>query len=113
MFSIIAYAAGMGKGEKCPGYWADLMDSKKKFYFRFLVIWISIWYTENTVTTVEVFDMLPEEDQTLALHLIKKLVLAWDPDYTRATPAEDAAMEQAIKEIESGDYVPHNAIHWD
>ena len=44
---------------------------------------------------------------------MKKLVLTWDPDYTRATPFEDAAMEQAIREMEAGDYVPDSAINWD
>lgn len=58
-------------------------------------------------------EMLPEADQSLALELVKKLVLAWDPDYTRATPAEDAAMTQAIREMEAGDYVPDSAINWD
>lgn len=61
----------------------------------------------------QMVDMLPETDQALALELVKKLVLAWDPDYTRATPSEDAAMEQAIKEMESGNYVPDSAINWD
>jgi len=32
-------------------------------------------------------DMLPETDQALAFELVKKLVLAWDPDYTKLTPA--------------------------
>ena len=61
----------------------------------------------------QMVDMLPETDQALALELVKKLVLAWDPEYTRATPSEDAAMEQAIREMEAGDYVPDNEINWD
>lgn len=61
----------------------------------------------------QMVDMLPETDQTLALELVKKLVLAWDPDYTRATPSEDAAMEQAVREMDAGDYVPDSAINWD
>ncbi len=61
----------------------------------------------------QMVDMLPETDQTLALELVKKLVLAWDPDYTKATPAEDAAMKQAIREMEAGEYVPDSAINWD
>lgn len=61
----------------------------------------------------QMVDMLPEADQTLALELVRKLVLAWDPDYTRATPFEDAAMAQAVKELEAGDYVPDSAINWD
>lgn len=61
----------------------------------------------------QMVDMLPETDQTLALELVKKLVLACDPDYTRATPSEEAAMEQAVRELDAGDYVPDSAINWD
>lgn len=61
----------------------------------------------------QMVDMLPETDQTLALELVRKLVLAWDPDYTRATPAEDAAMERAVREMEAGDYVTDEDIDWD
>lgn len=36
----------------------------------------------------------------------------WDPDYTRVTPAERAALEEAEKEIAKGQTVPHDAIDW-
>ena len=49
----------------------------------------------------------------LPLVLVKKLALPWDPDYTKSTPSEDTAMEQAIKELDAGDYVPGSAINWD
>ena len=61
----------------------------------------------------QMVDMLPETDQTLALELVRKLVLAWDPDYTRATPSEDAAMEQAVRELKTGDYLTDKDINWD
>ena len=61
----------------------------------------------------QMVDMLPAADQALALELVRKLVLAWDPDYTRATPGEDAAMEQAVRELDAGDYVPDSALNWD
>ena len=61
----------------------------------------------------QMVDMLPETDQTLALELVKKLVLAWDPDYTRATPSEDAAMEQAVRELKTGVYLTDKDINWD
>lgn len=61
----------------------------------------------------QMVDMLPETDQTLAFELVKKLVLAWDPDYTRATPSEDAAMQQAVRELEAGDYLTDKDINWD
>ena len=47
------------------------------------------------------------------MELVRKLVLAWDPDYTRATPGEAAAMEQAVKELEAGDYLTDKDINWD
>ena len=58
----------------------------------------------------QMVDILPDDDQALAFELVKKLVLAWDPDYTKATAAEDAAMNEALKELSSGDYVTHSAI---
>ena len=61
----------------------------------------------------QMVDMLPAADQALALELVRKLVLAWDPDYTRATPSEDAAMEQAVRELKTGDYLTDKDINWD
>ncbi len=61
----------------------------------------------------QMVDMLPETDQTLAFELVKKLVLAWDPEFTKATPSEEAAMQQAIEELKAGDYVTDDAINWD
>jgi hypothetical protein len=50
-------------------------------------------------------DMLPEQEKSLAFELIKRLVLAWDPDYTKVTPSEAEAIEQALAEYERGDMV--------
>lgn len=49
----------------------------------------------------------------LALEIIKKLVLAWDPDYTKVTPAERAALDEAELEFENGETVSYDAINWD
>jgi len=57
-------------------------------------------------------DMLPEPDQALALELVKKLVLAWDPDFTKLTPEEAAEIDKAQSEYERGETIPHNAINW-
>ena len=40
-------------------------------------------------------DMLPEQEQELAFQLIKRMVLAWDPDFTRVTPDEAASIHAA------------------
>lgn len=53
--------------------------------------------------------MLPESDQLFAQEFIKKLVRAWDPDFTKATPEEIASMEEAEK---SG-FIPEEEIDWD
>lgn len=61
----------------------------------------------------QMVDMLPETDQNLAFELVRKLVLAWDPDFTKATLAEAREMEQAQKELEAGETVSHEAINWE
>lgn len=61
----------------------------------------------------DMVDMLPETDQALAFELVKKLVLAWDPDYTKLTPAEKVELDKAAAEMEAGEYVVDSAINWD
>lgn len=69
----------------------------------------------STVTkeAIDLMEILPESEQNFALEFIKKLVLAWDPDFTKLTPAEQAELEEARKEIENGETVSHDAINWD
>lgn len=66
-----------------------------------------------TKQAMDLMEILPESDQNFALEFIKKLVLAWDPDYTRLTPSERKALEEAEAEIRSGETVAHDAINWD
>lgn len=47
----------------------------------------------------------PEQDQDFAYELTKRLVLAWDPDFTRVTPAEAAVLDEAITGYNRGEYV--------
>jgi len=61
----------------------------------------------------DMVDMLPEKDQALAFELVKKLVLAWDPDFSKVTPAEKAEIDKAAAELEAGDYVSDQAVNWD
>lgn len=69
----------------------------------------------NTITkqAIDLMEILPESEQSFALEFIKKLVLAWDPDFTKVTPLEREELEQAIREIENGEVVSHDAINWD
>lgn len=44
---------------------------------------------------------------------IKKLVLAWDPDFTKITPAERRSLEEAEADIAENGTISHDAINWD
>ena len=52
----------------------------------------------------DMVDMLPEKDQALAFELVKKLVLDWDPDFSKVTPAEKAEIDKAAAEQEAGEH---------
>ena len=54
-------------------------------------------------------DMLPEKEQELACEMVKRIVLAWDPDFTKVTEAEAKQLDEAEK---SG-YVDDGDIDWD
>lgn len=62
---------------------------------------------------VALMEVLPESDQNFVLEFIKKLVLAWDPDYTKVTLAERKALEEAERDIAENRTVPHDAVNWD
>lgn len=53
-------------------------------------------------------DMLPEQEQDLAFELIKRMVLAWDPDFTRVTPEEAAGIQAA----ERSGFIADEDIDW-
>ena len=54
-------------------------------------------------------DMLPESEQTFAYEFIKKLVKAWDPDFTKLTPEEALRIDAA----EQSGFIPDQEIDWD
>lgn len=54
-------------------------------------------------------DLLPDDDKNFAYEFIKKLVLAWDPDFTKATQDEAKHIEQA----EQSGFVNESDIDWD
>ena len=68
--------------------------------------------TQVVQESVKMLEMLPESEQEFASQFIKRLVLAWDPDFTKVTPAERAELEEAKKEIENGETVSHDDINW-
>lgn len=66
-----------------------------------------------TKEAINLMEILPESDQNFALEFIKKLVLAWDPDYTKVTPAERKTLEEAEKDIAENGAISHDDINWD
>ena len=54
-------------------------------------------------------DMLPEAEQSFAYEFIKRLVKAWDPDFTKVTPEEAAKIAAA----EASGFIDEAEIDWD
>lgn len=65
--------------------------------------------SEIAMNAARMLNLLPEEDQNFALEFIKKLVRAWDPDFTRVTPEEAARISAA----ENSGFVSEEEIDWD
>ncbi|MCM1231379.1 MAG: hypothetical protein NC489_14755 [Ruminococcus flavefaciens] len=57
----------------------------------------------------KMLDMLPEQEQNLAVELLKRIVLAWDSDYTKLTPKE----AKELAEAENSGYIDEEDIDWD
>ena len=47
------------------------------------------------------------------IEFIKKLVLAWDPDYTKVTKSEAERLDRAMEEFKNGEVVDSEDINWD
>jgi len=58
--------------------------------------------------TMRLMEMLPVEEQNFAYEFIKKLVRAWDPDFTKTTPAE----AERIAAAENSGFVDETDIDW-
>ena len=52
--------------------------------------------SEIAMEAARLMDMLPDDDKTFAYEFIKKLVMAWDPDFTKTTPDEAERIAQAV-----------------
>lgn len=61
------------------------------------------------MNAARLMDMLPDEEQSFAYEFIKKLVKAWDPDFTKVTPEEARQIEAA----EQSGFVAEEDIDWD
>jgi hypothetical protein len=58
-------------------------------------------------------DILPESEQNLVYEFIKRMVLAWDSDFTKLTPTERKRLEEAELDFINNETVSHEDINWD
>jgi len=65
--------------------------------------------SEIAMDAARLINMLPEGDQHFAYEFIRKLVLAWDPDFTKLTPEE----ARRLKEAEEGEFMDESEIDWE
>jgi len=63
----------------------------------------------KTKEIIEMLNLLPDEEQDFAYELVKRLVIAWDPDYTRLTSEE----AQSLQEAQESGYINAADIDWD
>ena len=66
--------------------------------------------SDKTREMFQLVDMLPETEKDLINEMIKRVVLAWDPDFTKVTAQERADMESAETDLENGEYVSHEDV---
>lgn len=53
---------------------------------------------------VEYLEILPQKEKSEAVELLKKLVIAWDPDFTKLTEQEKKELEEAKEDKEYFDF---------
>lgn len=58
----------------------------------------------------KMIDMLPEQEQLLAFEFIKRMVLAWDSDFTKLTPIERERLDTADMELNNKDVIRHDEV---
>ena len=65
--------------------------------------------SDMVMEAARMMDMLPDEDKCFAYEFIKRLVKAWDPDFTKVTPDEATRIATA----ERSGFVNESDIDWD
>lgn len=60
--------------------------------------------------TVQMLEMLPENEVKTINDLVKLLVRSWDSDFTKVTEEERARMDVADAELKSGIYFTEDEV---
>lgn len=69
--------------------------------------------SEKTKEIMQLMDILPEKEQELIGEMVKRVVLAWDPDFTKVTPAEAERIKLAEDEFQRGETFSESDINWE
>ncbi|HHX95008.1 MAG TPA: hypothetical protein GX691_04200 [Clostridia bacterium] len=69
--------------------------------------------SSTTQQIIDMLNMLPKKEQDFACEMLKKIVLAWDPDYTKLTPDESKKLEEGKKQLANGEFFLDEEIDWD
>jgi hypothetical protein len=69
--------------------------------------------SSTTQQIIDMLNMLPKKEQDFACEMLKKIVLAWDPDYTKLTPDEAKKLEEGKKQLANGEFFLDEEIDWD
>lgn len=70
------------------------------------------YMSSKVLEVTNLIENLPAEDQELALQMIKKIMLAWDPNYTKVTLREKEIMDKAEQEYETGEIIEDSDEIW-
>ncbi len=65
--------------------------------------------SDTVMNAAKMMELLPIAEQELAFEFIKRLLLAWDPDFTKLTKEEELSLENA----ENSGFIDDSSIDWD
>ncbi len=66
----------------------------------------------STEQIMHMLKMLPEHEQDFACEILKRIVLAWDPDYTKLTTEELKRLETGKNELANRECYDDCNIDW-
>ena len=65
--------------------------------------------SDIVMNAASMMELLPDSDKNFVYEFIKKMVMAWDPDFTKVTTAEAERIEKA----ENSGFIDEEDIDWD
>ena len=69
--------------------------------------------TNNTKQLITIYELLPANDQNILLELSKKMLLAYDPYYTKVLPSESKELDAVLTDYRNNvNIVDDTEINW-